>query len=110
MDLLAYSDKGELLFGEVKNWASDSWTKGWNTVLDHIDDHNKGITQITKRMHRGASKVTDRVLYVAEEGFMDWDAASRAKFISAVGNRGWTIEMIPDKYISDFGGLIDRLR
>ena len=111
LDILAMSDKAELLFGEVKHWSSSSWSMATKRAetLAQLERHNAGITTITNRMSRRASDVTDRVLYVSRDGFQGMEKSVREQFAKEVKDRGWRIEEIPDEAIGEFGDLMDQV-
>ena len=112
LDLMALSDKAELLFGEVKHWSASTWASASNRAetLAQLERHNVGIDAIRKQMKRRATDVTDRVLYVSQDGFSALSKEVRDEFVKQVKRRDWTIAEIPDSSISDFKGLIDRVR
>lgn len=110
LDLVAISEKSELIIGEVKHWSTETWMTDSKKVLDQLDRHNAGILEVAKAMSRRASDVKKKVLFVSANGFNGVDKLARNKIIAAVESRGWVVERIRDSDIETFGNLIDRLR
>ena len=112
-DLLGVSDKAELVFGEVKNWAAGTWSTASKRteIIDQLKRHNAGVPEVTSALYRRSSDVQAKVLFVADRGFKDGlDAKAAMKFRKEVSELGWDIQLIPESEIADFGSLIDRLR
>lgn len=61
----------KVLYGEVKNWSSDTWKVAANRqrILDQLRRHNGGIADHLVETGRSTSNVVNRVLFVAERGF-----------------------------------------
>ena len=57
IDIVALSDKAELVFGEVKHWSTASWQipRAEKELLEQLKRHNEGISEIAKNMNRRTS-------------------------------------------------------
>lgn len=110
LDLLAISDKSELIVGEVKHWSVETWLTDKKKLLDQLDRHNAGIAEVAKAMSRRASDVKQKILFVSGEGFRALEPRELRKIIDDVRARGWKIEVVADSDIETFGHLIDRMR
>jgi hypothetical protein len=110
LDLLAISDKSELIVGEVKHWSTETWMTDSKKLLAQLDRHNAGIGEVAKAMSRRASDVKQKLLFVSRDGFLALAGRTRTAIQDEVLARGWRIELISDSDIQTFGNLIDRLR
>lgn len=113
VDIVAYTDKNELVVAEVKNWGLGTWQdpRSLRKLFAQLKRHNEGLSQIRRGGDAVVSNVSAKVLFVAEDGYKAWgDRGQREAFEKAVNHRGWTIELIPSETIWTFGDLIDVIR
>lgn len=110
IDLVALTDKAELVVGEVKHWNTSTWISDSGRLLEQLEQHNAGIAAIARRVEGRADAVAKKVLIVSREGFMGVEASERAELIRKIGKKGWTIQFLDDAKIETFDKLIDRLR
>jgi hypothetical protein len=113
VDIVAYSDRNELVVAEVKNWGLSTWQdpRSVKKLLEQLKRHDEGIRQIRRGGDAVVSKVSAKVLFVAEDGYKAWgNGADRLDFQEYIRKLEWQIELIPSEQIWTFGDLIDAIR
>jgi hypothetical protein len=111
LDIVTLGRGGKVLLAEVKNWNATSWGKAGfrGEVLKQLRSHNEVIEQV--RRTTASREVVAKLLMVAEDGYKKGIKSDEVDvFEHAVGDLGWTIELIPNKRIGDFASFIDELR
>lgn len=110
LDIVAVTDSGKAVFGEVKNWSAETWEKSWKSTLDHLRRHDQGIDEFLDASHESRT-VAAKILFVRREGFQAWDNEQlRKQFESKLSKLGWRLEYLPSDDIKSFSTIIDDLR
>ncbi|MEM9487540.1 MAG: hypothetical protein AAGC55_00280 [Myxococcota bacterium] len=112
VDIVAMVDDRLLLVGEVKNWASTTWSSQSERarLLRQLGRHNEGVKEMATETY-SHSTVAARVLLVVRDGFIDGLTGAQGNvFRAKVKQLGWTIELIPGDRVMSFPALIDELR
>ena len=113
IDIVAHGNLDEMLLGEVKNWAAETWASPSqrSKLLEQLRRHNDGIDEVRRGAGRVVNGEPTKVLFVRKEGFEAWgDKSDQDDLVNAVGLLGWKTELIPSAQIGDFGELIRDLR
>ncbi|MFT3692965.1 MAG: hypothetical protein QM831_07480 [Kofleriaceae bacterium] len=110
IDIVALSDRAELVFGEVKHWSTSTWIEHRNEVFAQLEAHNGAVAEIVRKLDRRITDVKAKVLFVSREGFSGLKPALQDQITARAGKLGWTMKFVENSQIENFGQLIDRVR